>query len=124
TNLLSQPNDQQNAKAVADLRSRIDTLRRALETLTTQIEKDFPAYAELINPKPVSVDRARAMLRPGEALIATLVTQDRTFVWAVPQSGPVAFTAVSIGAAELERTVASLRKTLEPRANTLGDIPD
>jgi hypothetical protein len=60
-NLLSQPSDQQDPKAVADLRSRIDTLRRALETLTTQIEKDFPAYAELINPQPVTVDRARTI---------------------------------------------------------------
>jgi CHAT domain-containing protein len=123
-NLLSQPSDQQDPKVVADLRSRIDTLQRALEMLTAQIEKDFPAYAELIDPKPVTVDRARAMLRPAEALIATLVTQDRTFVWAVPQSGPVAFTAVSIGAEEVKRTVASLRTSLEPRAETLGDIPD
>ena len=123
-NFLSQPTDQQDPKVAADLRSRTDTLRRAVETLTTQIERDFPAYAELINPKPVTVDQARAVLRPGEALIATLVTQDRTFVWAVTQSGPVAFTSVSLGAEELERTVASLRTTLEPRGTTLGDIPD
>ena len=64
------------------------------------------------------------MLRPDEALIATLVTGDRTFVWAVPPSGPVAFAAAPIGAKELERTVATLRKALEPRATTLGDIPD
>ena len=111
-NLLSQPNDQQDPKVVADLRSRIDTLRRALETLTIQIEKDFPAYAELINPKPVTVDRARAVLRPGEALIATLVTQERTFVWAVPQSGPVAFAAVPIGADFISPLTAKERETL------------
>src|SRR5262249_49324752 len=119
-----QPSDQQDPKVVADLRSRIDTLRRALETLTTQIEKDFPAYAELINPKPITVDRAREVLRPGEALIATLVTEDRTFVWTVPESGPRAFTAAPLGAGELDRSVSSLRKTLEPRATTLGDIPE
>jgi CHAT domain-containing protein len=123
-NRLSQPSDQQDPKEVADLTSRVDALRRALETLTAQIEKDFPAYAELINPKPVTVDRARALLRPDEALIATLVTRNQTFVWAVPPSGPVAFTSVSIGAEELERAVASLRTSLEPRAETLGEIPD
>jgi hypothetical protein len=123
-NRLSQPSDQQDPKEVADLTSRVDALRRALETLTAQIEKDFPAYAELINPKPVTVDRARALLRPDEALIATLVTPDQTFVWAVPPSGPVAFTSVSIGAEELGRAVASLRMSLEPRAETLGEIPD
>jgi CHAT domain-containing protein len=64
------------------------------------------------------------MLRPGEALIATLVTRDRTFVWAIPPSGPVAFAAAPMGAPDLERTVATLRKALEPRATTLEDIPD
>jgi CHAT domain-containing protein len=123
-NLLSRPSDHLDPKSVADLRGRIDVLGRALAALTTQIEKEFPAYAELINPRPVTVDEARAMLRPGEALIATLVTRDRTFVWAVPPSGPVAFAAAPIGAQELERTVATLRKALEPRATTLGDIPD
>ncbi len=121
---LSQPTDQQDRKVVGDLRSRIEVLRRALETLTTQIEREVPAYAELINPKPVTVDQARAMLRPGEALIATLVTRERTFVWAVPQIGPVAFSVAPVGTEEMEKTVATLRKILEPRAKTLGDIPD
>src|SRR5262249_37565623 len=80
--------------------------------------------AELINPRPVTVDQVRSMLRPGEALIATLVARNRTFVWAVPPSGPVAFAAAPIGAQELQRTVGTLRKALQPRATTLGDIPD
>src|SRR5262249_41554657 len=71
-----------------------------------------------------TVDQARAMLRPGEALIATLVTQDRTLIWAVPPSGPVAFAAAPIGKRELEQRVATLRKALEPHATMLGDIPD
>src|SRR5262249_46387594 len=65
-NFLSQPGDQQDLKAVEDLRTRMNVLRRAREALTAQIEKEFPAYAELVNPRPVTVDQARAMLRPGE----------------------------------------------------------
>src|SRR5262249_21910977 len=123
-NFLSQPGDQQDLKAVEDLRTRMNVLRRAREALTAQIEKEFPAYAEVVNPRPVTVDQARAMLRPGEALIATLVTQDRTLIWAVPPSGPVAFAAAPIGKRELEQRVATLRKALEPHATMLGDIPD
>src|SRR4030095_2570276 len=124
TNLLGASVDQPDPKAVADLRARIDVLGRAHAGLIAQIEKEFPAYAELINPRPITVDAARAVLRPGETLIATLVTRDRTFVWAVPPSGPVAFTVAPIGKRELEQNVAMLRKALEPRAVTLGDIPD
>ncbi len=123
-NLLSHPSDQQDPKVVGDLRGRIEALRRALEALTAEIEKEFPAYAKLIDPKPVTLDQARMMLRSGEALIATLVTQERTYVWAVPQSGPVAFAAVAMSAKAIEETVATLRKALEPHAKTLGDIPD
>ena len=65
---LGQPGDGHDSKVVGDLGSRIETLRRALETLARQIEKEFPAYAALIDPKPVTVKQAQAMLRPGEAL--------------------------------------------------------
>jgi CHAT domain-containing protein len=122
--LLGRLSDQPDSTMVRALRADIHALRRARAALTSEIQKEFPAYAELINPRPLTVDQARAMLRPGEVLIATLVTRDRTFVWALPPSGPVAFAAASIGAPELVRTVATLRKALEPRATTLEDIPD
>src|SRR5262249_17437090 len=95
-NLLTRPSDRRARSSAAHLRGRIDVLERALGAMTTHIEKEFPAYAELINPRPVTLDEARARLRPGEALIATLVTRDRTLVWAVPPSGPVAFAAAPI----------------------------
>jgi CHAT domain-containing protein len=64
------------------------------------------------------------VLRPGEALITTLVTKDRTFVWAMSQSGPVAFADVPMNAKAIEEAVAALRRALEPHAKTLGDIPE
>src|SRR5262249_22549639 len=93
-------------------------------SLTAQIDREFPVYAEVIDPKPVTLEQARAMLRPGEALITTLVTQDQTFVWAVPQSGSVAFATVPMSAKTIEETVATLREALEPRPRPLGDIRD
>jgi CHAT domain-containing protein len=121
--ILSEPGDRAQGK-VAELRSRIEASRRLLDTLTVRIEKEFPAYAELIDPKPVTVEQARAMLRPGEALITTLVTTDRTFVWAMSLSGPVAFAAAPMNATAIEESVATLRKALEPQARTVGDIPE
>ena len=114
----------QTSPAVATIRNRIEALRRRVDSLTAQIDREFPVYAEVIDPKPVALEQARAMLRPGEALIATLVTPEQTFVWAVPQSGLVAFAAVPMSAKTIEQTVATLREALEPRATTLGDIPD
>jgi CHAT domain-containing protein len=115
---------EQGQPAIAALHARLDEQRALLRRLAAQVDVEFPAYAELINPKPVSVERARALLQPGEALITTLVSPERTFVWATPPSGPVAFAAVPVGARELEEMVARLRRALEPHARTLGDVPD
>ena len=106
---LSQPTDRQDARTIAALREQID--------------KEFPAYAQLINPPPATVEQARRALRPGESLIATFVTAERTFVWAVPQGGPVAFAAAPLAGRDLATAVVTLRKALEPNARTAGDIP-
>jgi len=121
---LSRPAPEQSASREKELRVAIDTLRGARAALMEEIEKTHPQYAQLINPKPLDIAGARAALHPGEALLATFVGETRTFVWAVPQAGPVAFAAVDLGAKDLTARVTHLRKALEPQASTLGDIPD
>jgi len=122
-NVLSAPSDQQDLAATKALRTRIDDLRNARSALIEEIEKRFPDYAALINPKPATVDGARQVLQAGEALISTYVAKDMTYVWAVPKSGPVAFATVPLGKEALLARVAVLREALEPNASTLGDIP-
>ena len=121
--VLSQPTNQQNPEAVESLRTRIDQLRGARAALMEEIESEFPDYAQLIDPKPLTISDARAVLREGEALISTYVGAKRTYVWAVPKKGPVAFTAAVIGRVDLEDQVALVRSALQPNAQTLGDIP-
>ncbi len=122
-NALSLPTDQQNPKAIEALRTQIAALREARLRLADQIERDFPAYAQLVNPAPATVDQARAALRPGEALIATYVAADRTYIWAIPYQGPLAFAVAPLGEKELVRIVTDLRRALDPGAGVLGDIP-
>jgi CHAT domain-containing protein len=109
--------------AETDLRRRIETLQRARQALVQEIEQKFPAYTELINPRPATIERARAALHPGEALLATYVGEERTYVWAVPKTGPVAFAVVPLGASAIGASVATLRKALDSGARTLQDIP-
>ena len=122
-NAVSVPTNQRNPAALKDLRVRIDTLRGARAALAQEIEKGFPEYAALIKPKPATVAQARAGLRPDEALILTYVGRTRTFVWAVPKTGAVRFAAVPMGADRLAAIVGELRRSLDPAAATLGDIP-
>ena len=113
----------QDAGIIADLRARVGALQRARQTIIQQIVKEFPAYARLVHPPPVTVEQARSALRPGEALITTLVTADKIYVWALPQRGEMAFTTVPIGEKQLEYLVARVRAALESPASTLGEIP-
>ncbi len=109
--------------SVEDLRGQIAILEQARQAIRKQIEREFPAYTQLINPRPLTLEQVRSRLRAGEALISTYVGEDRTFVWAVPPSGPVAFAAAPLGRRALDEIVGTLRASLDPGAATLGDIP-
>jgi CHAT domain-containing protein/tetratricopeptide (TPR) repeat protein len=123
TNQLSLPTNEQDASVVRTLRTQIATLIEARQTLNERIRRDFPAYTQLVQPKPPTVQEVRAALRPGEALLSTYVAEDQTFVWAIPHTGPVAFASVAIGRGALATAVSELRQALDPGAKTLDKIP-
>ena len=119
----SLPNADQDVDVLTKLKSQINRLRDATGILNEEIKSGFPEYAEFTNPKPMTVAETRAMLRSHEALILMYVGEERTYVWAIPKEGSVAFAAADIGREDLTDTVASLRADLEPNARTLSDIP-
>ena len=121
--LLSEPSGQRDAGALTRLRSQIDDLRKAGAALEEEIGRRFPDYADLINPSPATITKVQATLRSGEALIATYVTDEKTYVWAVPKSGKVAFIAASLNKERIAMAVKDLRRALDPQATTLGGIP-
>ncbi|MBT3361114.1 MAG: CHAT domain-containing protein [Rhodospirillales bacterium] len=121
--VLGAPTDQQDADVVHALRVQIDALRGARASMMNEIETKFPEYASMLNPKPDTIEEARAVLRPGEALISTYVGRERTFVWSIPAEGAYAFAAAELDREDLEDLVGLIRSSLEPNAATLGDIP-
>jgi CHAT domain-containing protein len=122
-NLHVAPEDQYDASLIPPLQQRLIDLRSARSALVKEIEARFPDYAKLVNPKPSTIEQARAALRSGEALIATYVGEDRSFVWAIPERGEVAFATAPLGRAQVASMTRRLRGALEPGASTLGDIP-
>jgi tetratricopeptide (TPR) repeat protein len=106
------------------VRKTIETLRDARRALTAEIESKFPDYANLINPKPGTIEEAQRFLKDGEALITTYVAEKATYVWAVPKSGQAAFARVPLGKPKIQTIVRNLRRALDPKVATLGDIPD
>lgn len=124
TNVLSAPADQRDAGAVQGLRDRIDRLRGERARVREDLEARFPDYVRLIDPRPASLDEVRAASADGEAEVMTYVTDARTYIWSFGKTGPVAFTAASLGRDRIAAAAAQLRRALDPTAVTLADIPD
>ncbi len=119
--LLSTAQDEQAAR---QLRVEVERLRAERAAAAAEIHRAFPAYAQLVQPSPATIAQVRTALRPGEAVVSIFVTAERTFVWGVPATGPVAFASTAVGAAPLEATVRHLREALDIGARTFGEIPE
>jgi hypothetical protein len=101
----------------------LDKLRADRDKARAEINTRFPAYADLVSPKPPSVDQIKATLADGEAILSFYFGHDASFVWAVPKSGGIAFAAIPATGGDIEAKVRKLREALEPEASTIADIP-
>jgi CHAT domain-containing protein/tetratricopeptide (TPR) repeat protein len=120
---LALPPQERNNDDLRSIRHRIDGLRDQRAAAREKIESRFPAYSELIHPKPPSVSDIRKVLNADEALVSIYLGQDESFVWAVPMDGEVAFAAIPATRREIESKVLRLREALEPNAAMISDIP-
>ena len=77
-----------------------------------------------MNPPAVSLAEARAALLPGEALLSIYTTRDRTFLWAMPRGGAVAFAVVPLGEQALAELVGRVRNALDPNVTAVSHIPE
>jgi len=105
------------------VRRQIDQLSRARADFATNIARQFPAYADLTDPKPATLEQAQRALRPGEALIAVLTGREASFLWVVPWQGAPAFVSVPLSAEKLGAMVRRLRQSVTPVLGTLAAQP-
>jgi CHAT domain-containing protein len=124
TENLAVPREQQLPEVIKELKIQIDILTRARMVLVEEINNRFPKYAELTRPKPVGISRLHKHLHPGEVFISVYTTDDHSYVWAIPHEGRTDFSTVPLGRKRLSQMVADLRKALDPKPITLGDIPE
>jgi CHAT domain-containing protein len=121
--LLGRPPQKSLPTVIAAMRKDIDELRKRRGEIKQEIEKRFPEYASLIDPKPLPLEAARAVLAPGEALIVLYGTDSHTFVWALPREGAAKFHVAALGRTERDRIVATLRKALAIDSLSLAGFP-
>ncbi|HZT27497.1 MAG TPA: CHAT domain-containing tetratricopeptide repeat protein [Pseudolabrys sp.] len=122
-NTLSLPSGQRDETTVKALEASIAKLRSERDRSRSEIGRRFPRYADLIDPKPPSVEQIKAVLKPDEAVLAFYFGRQIGFVWAVPKNGPVGFASIAASAGDLEKRIRKLREALEPQVATVAEIP-
>jgi len=115
--------DERDDSVIKATKASIDKLRTDRRNIRDEIGKRFPRYAELIDPRPPSVEQIKEALMPGESMLSFYFGHDKTFVWAIPKQGEVVFAAVNATAGEIQSKVNKLRESLEPQAALISDIP-
>jgi CHAT domain-containing protein/tetratricopeptide (TPR) repeat protein len=115
----SQEPARRNAGAEKGLADRLGAVDSRLADIGRKLAKDFPDYAALASPAPVSVAGVQAQLGADEALVLFLDTDARfkplpeeTFVWVVTRTH-VRWVRSDLGTAALNREVAALRCGLD-----------
>lgn len=123
TGLRSASPDQQLPSVQEKVRADIISFKSQREDLKKEIEKKFPEYAELVEPKPASVERTQRLLRPDEVLVSWYFAENVGYVWAISKQGPPQFSQLAIGRQQMAKQVAQLRKALDPGVSTIDEIP-
>lgn len=123
TGLRSASPDQQLPAVQAKIRSDLETFKSQRESLKKEIEKKFPDYAELVEPKPASIERTQRLLKADEVLISWYFAENVGYVWAISKQGTPKFSQLAIGRKQMAKEVSQLRKALDPGVSTIDEIP-
>jgi CHAT domain-containing protein len=121
--LLSSPPNQQLPNVTAALRKDVEQLRAQRLEIKRDLERRYPAYAELIDPRPVTLAQAQSALRHDEALISIYVGAQKTYVWAIARDRPVSFHVANVGEGDVGRIVGQLRRAVDVSNPVLDDFP-
>ena len=111
----------QSTQSFGEFRSRLFFLANQRKSKVTEIEKSFPDYARLVDPKPLSTKVVEELLEPNEALIAFVVGFEDVYIWCVTKE-TVTWRKLDLPPHNLETTVAVLRASLDVEPEYSGDL--
>jgi tetratricopeptide (TPR) repeat protein len=99
--------------------ARIDGLRREMaetegrfNAVAARIDKEFPDYAALAHPKPLTAEEVQRLLGADEALVFFLAGAKESYVFAVTREG-FEWRTISLGEKNMAGKVAAFRRGLD-----------
>jgi CHAT domain-containing protein len=112
----SEGNDKRNPEIVKSMRNRISELETLRKDIKVQIQKDFPEYFQLLQPKVPSPQDITRLLKEDELFISILPTDEETYIFAVAANGEVVFKKSSLNQLDIQSMVKKIRTTLDVAA--------
>ncbi len=109
---LARSQSQQQSTEVDVLRKQTADIESKLFANAARLEKDFPNYAVLSNPKPLAIEDVQRLLAADEALVSYMIGESQSYVFAVTHEG-FDWRRIGIGAENLSDKVAALRSGLD-----------
>ncbi|MGE0849247.1 MAG: tetratricopeptide repeat protein [Hyphomicrobiaceae bacterium] len=108
----SAPPHTRNTAAELALAQRITETEQRLAALSDRLAREFPEYAALAAPEPLSVRITQEILREDEVLIQFAAGPGETFIWAVTKTD-ARWVRSELGTKALTERVAALRCGLD-----------
>ena len=115
---VSQAPDKRDRAAEAANVARLAAIDTRIAEIDKRLAADFPDYAALARPEPLSVEEVQAQLGADEALVLFLdtpewkPTPEETFIWVVTKTD-MRWVRSDLGTPALTREVAALRCGLD-----------
>jgi CHAT domain-containing protein len=114
---LSKPAMQLDRATTDALRKQIADLDDHIHAVGDRLDKEFPEYAALADPKPLKAEQVQRLLRSGEAFLFFLTGDTESYVFALTREA-FEWRSIPLGVEQLSSKIAALRRGLE--ANELS----
>ncbi|MEI9923151.1 MAG: CHAT domain-containing tetratricopeptide repeat protein [Bradyrhizobium sp.] len=108
TTELGVPDGKRNDALITSLRAESARARQSFEETSARIAREFPAYAELSSPAPLTIAQTQALLKADEALISFFSANDKSYVFAVTREASV-WQQIPLGNKAISDQVGKLR---------------
>lgn len=102
-----------NFKVVDQMRERLKEIESDRKVYKARIQKEFPDYFQLLQPKAATTQEIARQLKPQEVLVTIIPMPEQTYVWAISADGSVHFHRSELGENDIQVLVDRLRKTLD-----------
>lgn len=102
-----------NPEIVKAMRLRVTELETLRRGYKLQIQKEYPEYFQLLQPKSPTPLEISKLLSPKEVFISIVPMEDETYVFGIDSQGKTKLHRSSLGQPQISQAVTAIRKTLD-----------